>query len=53
MKLILDKGTYKVFEDTINNQKYDFWFLKSSVYDFKEEQLIAEEIKKVNLPGIS
>ncbi|CAD8159395.1 unnamed protein product [Paramecium pentaurelia] len=52
MKLILDKGHYKVFESPENN-KYDFWSLKSSEYSFKEELKIAEEIKKRDLIGIA
>lgn len=34
MKLILDKGIYKVYESIQNNMKYDFWFLKSSEDNF-------------------
>lgn len=33
MKLIQDKGLYKVYENNENN-KYDFWSLKSSEYSF-------------------
>lgn len=44
MKLILDKGHHKVYENT-DGKKYDFWSLKSSDYSFEEEIKIAEEIK--------
>lgn len=40
MKLIDDKRLYKVYESNDNN-KYDFWFLKSSDNTFTEEIKIA------------
>ncbi|CAD8156220.1 unnamed protein product [Paramecium pentaurelia] len=53
MKLILDKGLYKVYENPENNKKYDFWFQKSSDHTFEEEMKIAQEIKNGNLIGIT
>ncbi|CAD8078349.1 unnamed protein product [Paramecium sonneborni] len=52
MNLILDKGFYKVYESSENN-KYDFWFLKSSDNSFEEELKIAADIQKENLPGLA
>ncbi|CAK82396.1 unnamed protein product (macronuclear) [Paramecium tetraurelia] len=52
MKLISDKGVYKVFESPENN-KYDFWSLKSKDYPFEEENKIALELKNRDSIGIA
>ncbi|CAD8163557.1 unnamed protein product [Paramecium octaurelia] len=52
MKLISDKGVYKVFESPENN-KYDFWAIKSNESSFEEENKIAQEIKDRDSKGIA
>ncbi|CAK78056.1 unnamed protein product (macronuclear) [Paramecium tetraurelia] len=53
MKFIVNKGTYKVYQNLQNNKFYDFWFQKSSDHNFEEEMEIANRIKKENLSGVA
>ncbi|CAD8163452.1 unnamed protein product [Paramecium pentaurelia] len=52
MKLILDKGNYKVYENN-NNQKFDYKEFKSSQTSFKNELEVAQEIQNQNFQGIA
>ncbi|CAD8175258.1 unnamed protein product [Paramecium octaurelia] len=52
MKMIYDKGNYKVYEND-KNQKFDYQEFKSSQNSFKNELEVAQEIQNQNFQGIA